>query len=71
MRENHVKRTLREGRPSVGAWLSFGAPAVEAMTTVGFDWLTIDWEHNAFSIETVALMLMAMRGTASALRPRA
>ncbi len=67
MRENHVKRALREGRPSVGAWLSYGAPlAVEAMTTVGFDWLTIDWEHNAFSIETVALMLMAMRGTPSA-----
>lgn len=67
MRENHVKRALREGRPSVGAWLSYGAPlAVEAMTTVGFDWLVIDWEHNAFSTETVALMLMAMRGTASA-----
>jgi 4-hydroxy-2-oxoheptanedioate aldolase len=67
MRENHVKRALREGRPSVGAWLSYGAPlAVEAMTTVGFDWLTIDWEHYAFSIETVALMMMAMRGTASA-----
>ncbi len=67
MRENHVKRALREGRPSVGAWLSFGAPlAVEAMTTVGFDWLVIDWEHYAFSIETVALMLMAMRGSAFA-----
>lgn len=67
MRENHVKRALREGRPSVGAWLSLGAPlAVEALATVGYDWLTIDWEHNALSLETVALMTMAMRGTASA-----
>ncbi|MHB8645965.1 MAG: HpcH/HpaI aldolase family protein [Thermomicrobiales bacterium] len=67
MRENHVKRALREGRPSVGTWLSYGAPlAVEAMTTVGFDWLTIDWEHNAIDIETVALMMAAMRGTACA-----
>jgi 4-hydroxy-2-oxoheptanedioate aldolase len=67
MRENHVLRALREGRPQIGTWLSFGAPlAVEAMTTVGFDWLTIDWEHNAIDIETVALMMMAMRGTMSA-----
>ncbi len=67
MRENHVKRALNEGRPSVGTWLSYGAPlAVEAMTTVGFDWLTIDWEHNAIDIETVALMMMAMRGTGCA-----
>ncbi len=67
MRENHVLRGLREGRPQIGTWLSYGAPlAVEAMTTVGFDWLTIDWEHNAIDIETVALMMMAMRGTPSA-----
>ena len=57
----------KRGKPAIGTWLSYGAPlAVEAMTTVGFDWLTIDWEHNAIDIETVALMMMAMRGTGCA-----
>lgn len=67
MLRNHVKRALKEGKPSIGTWLSYGSPlAIEALTTVGFDWMTVDWEHNAISLETVALMMMAMRGTGTA-----
>lgn len=67
MRQNHVKQQLKAGKPSIGTWLSFPSPqVVELMTGVGFDWLTVDWEHNAISTETLGLMLAAMRGTNSA-----
>ncbi len=67
MRENHVKRLLKAGKPSVGTWLSFPSPqAVELLAGAGFDWLTVDWEHNAISIETVGLMMASMRGTPTA-----
>lgn len=67
MRQNHVKRQLKAGKPSVGTWLSFGSPlAIEALTSVGFDWMTIDWEHNPIGTDTMAQMLAAMRGTRSA-----
>lgn len=67
MRENHVKRQLKAGKPSIGTWLSLPSPQmVELMAGVGFDWLTIDWEHNAMSNETVSLMMAGMRGTPTA-----
>ncbi len=67
MRQNHVKRALKEGKPSVGTWLSWGSPlAIEALAEVGFDWLTVDWEHNPIGTDTLAQMLAAMRGTSAA-----
>ena len=67
MRRNHVKRALREGLPSVGTWLSWPSPPlVEALARIGFDWLTVDIEHNAISIESVAHMFAAMRGSPAA-----
>ncbi len=38
--------------PSLGSWITIGHPAVaEIMAAAGFDWLTIDLEHSAMSIE--------------------
>ena len=38
--------------PSLGSWITIGHPAVaEIMSAAGFDWLTIDLEHSAISIE--------------------
>jgi len=61
MRVNTVKRRLKEGKPSVGTWLSI--PSVytcEMMAQVGYDWLVIDMEHNPISIETAGLMVSSM-----------
>ncbi|TDF99419.1 HpcH/HpaI aldolase family protein [Paenibacillus piri] len=61
MRENTVKRRLREGKPSVGTWLSIPSPYTsEVMAQAGYDWLVIDMEHNPISIETAGLMVSSM-----------
>lgn len=53
MRPNSVKRALREGKPSVGTWLSLGSiTAARFMARAGFDWLTLDIEHSLVNIET-------------------
>jgi 4-hydroxy-2-oxoheptanedioate aldolase len=57
MRANAVKKKLKAGKPSVGTWLTLGSvPAARFMARAGFDWLTVDIEHNAIGIETAALM---------------
>src|SRR5947207_14256808 len=53
MRANPVKQALKQGRPSVGTWLSLGSiTAARFMARAGFDWLTLDIEHSLVGIET-------------------
>jgi 4-hydroxy-2-oxoheptanedioate aldolase len=55
MRTNPVKRLLKDGKPAVGTWLSLGSVlAARFMARSGWDWLTVDTEHNAIGIETAA-----------------
>jgi 4-hydroxy-2-oxoheptanedioate aldolase len=61
MRGNPVKQKLREGRASVGTWLGLPDPfAAQYMAHAGFDWLTVDMEHNPIDIETAALMFQSI-----------
>jgi len=49
MKTNPVKQKLRRGEPSFGTWLSSGELyAVRVMARLGFDWLTLDMEHQPF-----------------------
>jgi 4-hydroxy-2-oxoheptanedioate aldolase len=67
MRVNHVKRRLRDGQPSVGTWLSLpGAPPARYMAQLGFDWLTVDTEHQPIGIETATAMFAAIAGAGPA-----
>lgn len=55
MRENTVKRELQAGRVQVGTWIHLGATEVpRVLATAGFDYVNIDMEHSAFSIETTS-----------------
>lgn len=48
MRKNHVKDQLKQGKPSLGAWLSLPSTAsARVMAQLGFDWLLVDMEHSA------------------------
>lgn len=61
MRTNPVKRDLKAGKPSLGAWLSLGSiTAARFMARAGFSWLTIDMEHSLVGWETTAHMLAAI-----------
>lgn len=53
MRPNLVKRALKEGKPSVGTWLSLGSIiAARFMARTGLDWLNVDIEHSLVDWET-------------------
>jgi 4-hydroxy-2-oxoheptanedioate aldolase len=57
MRPNPVKRRLKEGKPSVGTWLSLGSiTAARFLARAGWDWLTVDVEHSLVGIETAVHM---------------
>lgn len=61
MRPNPVKRLLKAGKPAVGTWLTLGSvPAARILARTGFDWLTVDIEHNAIGIETAAAQFAAV-----------
>src|SRR5437867_2824233 len=67
MRANHVKRRLKNGQPSVGTWLSLPcAPAARYLAQLGFDWLTVDTEHQPIGIETATAMFAAIAGAGPA-----
>jgi 4-hydroxy-2-oxoheptanedioate aldolase len=60
MRPNPVKRALKEGKPSVGTWLSLASiTATRFMARAGFDWLTVDIEHSLVDWETATHMFAA------------
>lgn len=61
--ENPVKKLLREGQPVIGATIT--VPAVETaaqMANAGFDFLWIEMEHSAITLETARNMILATRG---------
>lgn len=62
--ENPVKRKLRAGQRTVGAWLQIASPiTAEIMSRAGFDWLMIDMEHGPGDIPTLVAQLQAMNGS--------
>ena len=64
MRKNRVKQKLQHGEPSIGTWLSTGSPlAAEVLAHAGFDWLTVDMEHNAIDMESLLACFYAITTT--------
>jgi 2-dehydro-3-deoxyglucarate aldolase/4-hydroxy-2-oxoheptanedioate aldolase len=62
--DNAVKRKLRAGQPTVGAWLHLCSPlAAEIMADAGFDWLLIDMEHGHGDYQTLLGQLQAIEGS--------
>src|ERR1700674_1995356 len=61
MRPNPVKNALKEGKPSVGTWLSLGSiTAARYMARAGFAWLTTDIEHSLVDWETATHMFASI-----------
>ena len=64
MRKNLAKEKLQRGEPSIGTWISTGDPIVaEILAHAGFDWLTVDMEHNAIDMERLLTCFYAITTT--------
>lgn len=64
MRPNTAKKLLKEGKPAVGVWINWPSlPEVEALGTIGWDWLVVDTEHGAIDLETLQALFIAIGTT--------
>ncbi len=64
MRKNIVKEKMGRGEPSIGTWVSSGSPLMaEVLSHAGFDWLTVDLEHNAIDMESLLACFYAISTT--------
>ncbi len=62
--ENPVKKTLKEGKPVVG--LTITVPSAEIAVqaaNLGFDFLWIEMEHSAITLESARNIILATQGT--------
>jgi len=58
-----LKRRLRAGETTYGAFLSFQDPgSAEIMAGTGYDWVFIDSEHSPFDLKSLQHVLMAFNG---------
>jgi 4-hydroxy-2-oxoheptanedioate aldolase len=61
MKTNPVKQKLRDRQPSFGTWLSLGdLYAARVLARLGFDWLTLDMEHQPIDWSTAAAIFGAI-----------
>ncbi|HSB67944.1 MAG TPA: HpcH/HpaI aldolase/citrate lyase family protein [Candidatus Methylomirabilis sp.] len=59
--ENRVKRLLKAGKKSAGAWAQLCSPlATEILSRGGFDWILIDMEHAPGDVLTLVSQCQAM-----------
>ena len=65
MKENSIRRAVREGRAALGTGLkefaSRGVPWI--IEAAGFDYCAIDHEHGAFDMETIAKLASWFQAT--------
>jgi 2-keto-3-deoxy-L-rhamnonate aldolase RhmA len=63
-----LKQILAKREPAIGTWIGCSDPyLVEMIGDLGFDWFVIDMEHFPLSTESLRTILMACKGSQSAL----
>ena len=64
MRDNLVRKKLKNGEAVIGLQVGLGSPnVIELLAHAGFDFLVIETEHTAIDLAQVEHMLMAVSGT--------
>ncbi|MCS7192787.1 MAG: aldolase/citrate lyase family protein [Armatimonadetes bacterium] len=64
MRENLTLAKLKEGKATLGCWLTIGSPVVAAiMARCGFDWLIIDTEHGSVGYDSMLVCVHEILAT--------
>ncbi len=58
MKKLTLKQKLEQGVLTIGSWITIGHTSVaEIMANAGFDWLTVDMEHSALTIENAQQLI--------------
>jgi 4-hydroxy-2-oxoheptanedioate aldolase len=61
MKQNPIKRILKDGKPTFGTWLSLGNVfAARVLARTGLQWLTVDLEHSPIDWETAGNLFGAI-----------
>lgn len=56
-----LKRTIREGRPTIGAWLTMAhASVAEILAQTAVDWVMLDTEHTAIDASEVLPLVITV-----------
>jgi 2-keto-3-deoxy-L-rhamnonate aldolase RhmA len=57
----NLKQKLRQRILTIGSWITLGHPAVaEIMAQSGFDWLTVDLEHSAITLDQAQQLIQVI-----------
>lgn len=60
MKDTSIRSRIRKGDVTVGTWVTIGHTSIiEILCDAGFDWLTIDLEHNTIHQETLRHLIIA------------
>ncbi|MBV9989018.1 MAG: hypothetical protein JO301_15170 [Chitinophagaceae bacterium] len=62
MLAKNIKEKLRDGKVSIGSWMSMGhASIAEILVMAGFDWVVIETEHTAIDVSEVLRLIIAIQ----------
>jgi 2-dehydro-3-deoxyglucarate aldolase len=58
----NLKQSLIKNELTIGSWITIGhSSIVEIMATAGFDWLTIDMEHSAITLDIAQTLIATIK----------
>lgn len=61
--KNNLKNKLRRRELTFGSWITIGHPIIaELMSQQGFEWLTIDMEHSAITLDVAQQLIQIIEG---------
>lgn len=61
--KNPLKAKLKKNQLTIGSWITLGHPSVaEIMAKAGFEWLTIDMEHSAITLDLAQQLIQVIEG---------
>jgi 2-dehydro-3-deoxyglucarate aldolase len=62
MKNTFLKKKLLNNELTIGSWITIGHPSVvEVLSSVGFDWLTIDLEHTTIDYTTTQILISTIQ----------
>lgn len=60
MKDSNIRSRIRKREVTIGTWVTIGhTTIIEILCDAGFDWLTIDLEHNTINQETMRHLIIA------------